>query len=154
MIEVAEELIEAVHRGQVLVTVTLVVLAELTCGVAEALQHGCHGHVSLLPTFLGSGHAYLGHAGTDRNLAIDEGCASGSAGLLAVVVGKPHTLPDDAIDVGCCVAHHATVIVANVPGSDVVTPDDENVGFVLCLRIRNLRASNTASKMLGFISFL
>ena len=38
VVEVAEELIEAVHRGQVLVEVAQVVLAELTGGVALVLQ--------------------------------------------------------------------------------------------------------------------
>jgi hypothetical protein len=50
VVEVAEELIEAVHRRQVLVAVALVVLAELAGGVALALQHGGDRDVGLLPT--------------------------------------------------------------------------------------------------------
>ena len=47
VVEVAEELVEPVHGGQVLVTVALVVLAELAGGVALALQHRGHGDVGL-----------------------------------------------------------------------------------------------------------
>ena len=92
VVEVAEELVEAVHGGQVLVAVALVVLAELAGGVALAFQHGGHRHVGLLPAFLGAGHADLGHAAADGNAATDEGGASGGAALLAVVVGEGNAL--------------------------------------------------------------
>jgi hypothetical protein len=65
VIEAADELVEAVHGGQVFVAVALVVFAELAGGVALALHHGGDGHVGLLPAFLGTGHADLGHAGAD-----------------------------------------------------------------------------------------
>ena len=44
VIEVAEELVEAVHRRQELVQVAEVVLAELAGGVAHALERGGDGH--------------------------------------------------------------------------------------------------------------
>ena len=129
VVEVAEELVEAVHRRQVLVAVALVVLAELAGGVALALQHRGHGDVGLLPAFLGAGQADLGHAGAHRHVAADEGRAAGGAALLAVVVGEGHAFAGDAVDVRRLVAHHAAVVVADVPGADVVAPDDEDVGF-------------------------
>ena len=88
VVEVAEELVEAVHRRQVLVAVALVVLAELAGGVALALQHRRHGDVGLLPALLGAGQADLGHAGAHRHVAADEGGAAGGAALLGVVVGE------------------------------------------------------------------
>ena len=59
VIEVAEELIEAMLRGQVFVAVALVVLAELAGGVTVALHHRGDGHVRLLPAFLGPGRPTL-----------------------------------------------------------------------------------------------
>ena len=44
VIEIAEELVEAVHRGQELVPVAEVVLAELAGGVAQRLERGGDGH--------------------------------------------------------------------------------------------------------------
>ena len=49
VIEIAEELVKAMHGGQELVAVALVVLAELTGGIALRLQDRCHGHVGFLP---------------------------------------------------------------------------------------------------------
>jgi hypothetical protein len=130
VIEAAHELVEAVHGGQVLVAVALVVLAELSGHVALALHHCGHGDIRLLPAFLRAGHADLGHAGADRGGAADEGGASGGAALLGIVIGETDAFLGDAVDVGCFVAHHAAVVVADVPGADVIAPDDEDVGFL------------------------
>ena len=142
VIEVAEELVEAVHGGQMLVAVALVVLAELSGGVALSLEHGGHGDVGLLPAFLGAGQADLGHAGADGDGAADEGRATRRAALLRVVIGEAHAFLGDAIDVRRLVAHHAAVVVADVPGADVVAPDDEDVG----LFVRRLGRSRGAKK--------
>jgi hypothetical protein len=61
---------------------------------------------------------------------VPAGRAAGSAGLLRVVIGEGDTFPGDAVDVGRLVAHHATAVVADVPRSDVVTPDDEDIGLL------------------------
>ena len=45
VIQVAEELVEAVHRGQMLVTVAQVVLAELAGGITLRLQCGRDGRI-------------------------------------------------------------------------------------------------------------
>ena len=55
VVEIAKELIEAVHGGQMFVAVALVVLAELAGGVAETLHDGGHGDVGFLPTFRAPG---------------------------------------------------------------------------------------------------
>ena len=142
VIEAAEELVEAVHRRQMLVAVALVVLAELSGGVALALEDRGHGHVGLLPAFLRAGQTDLGHAGADGHAAADEGRATRRAALLRVVIGEGDAFFGDAIDVRRLVAHHAAAVVADVPGADVVAPDDEDVGFL----VRRLNGGRDAKK--------
>ena len=131
VVEAADELVEPVHGRQVFVAIALVVLAELAGGVALALQDRGHRDVGLLPAFLRAGHADFGHARAHGHAAADEGRATGGAALLRVVVGEGDAFLGDAIDVRRLVAHHATAVVADVPGADVVAPDDEDVGFLL-----------------------
>ena len=83
VIEIAEELVEAVHGRQIFIAVAEVVLAELAGGVAERLQQLGDGRVFLLQADGGAGHADLGQAGADRILAGDEAGAAGGAALLA-----------------------------------------------------------------------
>src|SRR5688572_15610958 len=97
VIEAADELIEAVHGGQVLIAITLMILAELTRGVALALQDGGHGDVGLLPAFLRARHSNLGHAGSDRNAAADERGTPGGTTLLRVVIRERHAFARHAI---------------------------------------------------------
>ena len=66
VVEVAEELVEAVHRRQVLVAVAEVVLAELAGGVAQRLEQLGDGRVLLLQALGRPGQADLGQAGADR----------------------------------------------------------------------------------------
>ena len=82
VVEVAEELVEAVVRGQELVLVAEVVLAELARDVAERLQQLGDGRVLRLQPDVGAWHADLGEAGAKRVLAGDEGSAAGGAALL------------------------------------------------------------------------
>ena len=137
VIEVAEELVEAVHGRQVLVAIAEVVLAELAGGVAERLQQLGDRRILRLQADGRAGHADLGQAGADRVLAGDEGGAAGGAALLAVVVGEGDALVGDAVDVGGSVAHLAAAEVADVPHADVVAPEDQDVRF---LRGRHVRS--------------
>ena len=59
------------HRGQVLVAVTEVVLTELACGVAEILQELRDGRVLGGQPLLGTRHPDLGQTGADGLLAGD-----------------------------------------------------------------------------------
>ena len=79
VVEVAEELIEAVVGGQVLVAVTEVVLAELACRVALGLEHAGDRRVLLAHPFLGAGQTDLGEPGAKHALTHDERCAPGGA---------------------------------------------------------------------------
>ena len=102
VIEVAEELVEAVRGRQELVAIAEVVLAELPADVAERLQDVGNRRVFGLQSEIGAGQADLGQAGADRRLAGDEcGAARGTA-LLAVPVGEVAAFLGDAIDVRAC----------------------------------------------------
>ena len=127
VVEVAEELVEAVHGRQIFVAVAQVVLAELAGGVAQRLEQLGDGRIFLLQSDSGARHADLGQAGADRVLAADEARAARGAALLRIVVGKGDAFFGDAVDVRRPVAHHATAEVADVPDADVVTPEDQDV---------------------------
>ena len=127
VIEIAEELVEAMHRRQVFIAVAEVVLAELAGGVAERLEHLGDRRVFRLEADRRARHPDLGEACADRVLARDETRAAGRAALLAVEVGEGHAFLRDAIDVRRAIPHHATTEVADVPDADVVTPEDQDV---------------------------
>lgn len=106
------------------------IFAELSSGVAETFHDGCHRDVRLLPAFWCSGDADLGHTGANGNRAVDEGGAASRTALLAIVIGEKHAFFRNAVNVRRLVPHHATVVVADVLGADVITPDDEDVRFL------------------------
>ena len=134
VVEIAEPLIEPVHRGQHVVAVAEVVLAELAGRVAERLEQLGERRVCLGQTLGRARQADLGEAGADGRLPGDERRAAGGAALLAVPVGEQRALLGDAVDVRRPVAHHAHVVGADVELADVVAPDDEDVGFLRLLR--------------------
>ena len=131
VIEVAEELVEAVHRRQELVAVAQVVLAELAGGVAHRLERGGDGHRLRRQADGGAGLADGGHAGADRQLAGDEVGAARRAARLGVVVGEQHALGGDLVEVRRAARHHAAVVGADVPDADVVAHDDDDVRLLL-----------------------
>ena len=131
VVQVAEELVEAVHGGQVLVLVPEVVLAELAGGVAVRLQQLGDRRVLLLQTDGRPRHSDLGHAGAEHALSGDERRPPGGAALLAVGVGETHPLVGDPVDVGCSVTHQAVAVTAQVGDADVVAPDDQDVRFAV-----------------------
>src|SRR5262249_55467872 len=72
VVEVAEELVEAVRRGQELVAVPEVVLSELPGDVTQGFEEfGDRGIFGTQPE-VGSRQPDLGEAGADRRLAGDE----------------------------------------------------------------------------------
>ena len=127
VVEVAEELVEAVDGRQELVAVAEVVLAELAGRVALRLEQVGERRVLLGQSFLRARQADLQQAGAEARLAGDERRAPGGAGLLGVVVGEDRAFLGDAVDVRRAVAHHAAVVGADVPVADVVAEDDEDV---------------------------
>ena len=124
MIEVAEELVEAVVCGQELILVPEVVLAELTRGVTQVLEEHGDRRVLFAQPQVRAGHTHLAESGAEHALSGDERRTAGRAALLAVVVGEDHTLVGNAVDVGCPVTHEPHGVGADVCLSDVVAPDD------------------------------
>ncbi len=127
VIEVDEELIEAMHGRQVFIEIAEVVFAKLAGGLIEILKRACHrasrsGH----PDF-GSRLADGGQAGADGQLAGDEGCAPRRATRFSIVVSEKHAFFGEHVEVGRPASHHATVVSTDVPDADVVTHDDDDV---------------------------
>ena len=129
VIEIAEELVEAVHGRQELVAVAEVVLAELAADVALRLEQFGDGRVFRLQAELRPGQSDLGEPRADRRLPRDEGGAPGGAALLPVPVGEHRAFLGDPVDVGGLIPHDAVVVGADVEPADVIAPDDENVWF-------------------------
>ena len=148
VIEIAEELVEAVYGRQMLVAVAEVVLAELAGGVAERLHDVGDARIERPEAKLGAGQADLGQAGADRRLAGDEGRAAGSAALLAVPVGEDRAFLADAVDIGRAVAHDAHVVGADIEPADVVAHDEQDVRLAAGGR-RRLRLRRALSGALG-----
>ena len=130
VVEVAEELVEAVHRRQELVAVAEVVLAELAGGVALLLERRRDRRVLGAQADVGTGEAHLRQPGPVRVLAGDERRTAGGAALLAVCVGEPGALVRDPIDVRGPVSHEAVAVTAQVRDPDVIAPDDQDVRLV------------------------
>src|SRR5690606_26750692 len=87
VIEVAEKLVEASHRRQVLVHVAEVVLAELASGVAERLEQLRQRRVILMESPVLAGKADAEHPGPEGMLTSDERRAARRARLLTVGIG-------------------------------------------------------------------
>ena len=129
VVEVAVELVEPVHGRQEFVAVAEVVLAELARGVAHRLQDGCQRDRLRRQAGRRAGLTHGRHAGADRQLAGDEVRAARRTARFGVVVGEQHPFLGDLVEVRRAARHHAAVIRTDVPHPDVVTHDDEDVGF-------------------------
>ena len=134
VVEVAEKLVEAVVGRQELVPVTQVVLAELPGGVTQGFEQFRQGRILGLQAEVRARDADFGQPGADRALPGDEGRAPRRTALLAVVVGKQHALAGDPVDIGRLVTHQPVAVLADIPDTDVVAPDDENIGAFGCHR--------------------
>ena len=128
MVKVAKELIEAVHRRQMLVAVAQMVLAELTGHIALGFQKRGDGRVFVAHSLRRPRQANLGEAGPDRRLPGDKSGTACGAALLTIIVGEQGAFLGNAVDVGGAVPHHPIVISADVELADIVAHDDEDVG--------------------------
>src|SRR5262249_4939553 len=114
VIEVAKELVEAMVSRQEFVAVAEVVLAELTCGIAERLEELGNRRILLLDANCRAGQADLRQAGAEWRLTQDKRGAARGARLLAVVVDEDAALVPDAIDVRRGETHQAAAVGADV----------------------------------------
>src|SRR5262245_4476769 len=131
VVEVAEELVEAVRGRQELVPIAEMILAELSAHVAERFQDVGDRRILRLQPEVGARQADFGKPGANWRLTGDEGGATGGAALLSVPVGEVAPVPGDAVDVGRAVAHDAVVVHADVEPADVIAPDDQDVRLLL-----------------------
>jgi len=127
VVQVAEELVEAVNGRKKLVAIAEVVFAELARGVAKRLEQLGDRRVLRLKADGGAGHSDFCQAGSDRILPGDEAGAPGRAALLRVVVREKAALVRDPVDVRGAVPHHAVAEFADVPDADIVSPKDEDI---------------------------
>jgi hypothetical protein len=127
VIEVAEELVEAVHRRQEFVQIAKMVLAELTGGVAYSLQRLGDRDCLRRQADGRAGLADRGHAGADRQLAGDEVRAARGAARFRVVVGEQHAFGGQLVEVRRPPGHHAAMVGAEIPDADIVAHDDDDI---------------------------
>src|SRR5215471_18708307 len=139
MVEIAEELVEAVHGGQELVAVADVVLAELAGRIALRLEQLGQRRVLVRQPFLCSREADLEQTGSEAALSGNERGAARGAGLLRVEIGKDRAFSGNAVNVGRAIAHHAPIVGADVPVADVVAEDYEDVRLASGWRRLRLR---------------
>ncbi|MNP14737.1 hypothetical protein D3C76_1070710 [compost metagenome] len=137
VIEVAEELIEAVIGRQVLVLVAQMVLAELAGSVALRLEGLGNGDITGLQADRDARHADLGQPGTQRRLTCDEGRAPRGAAVLRIVIGEHHAFLGDAVDVRCLVADDALAVGADVGLANIVAEDHQDVWLLRGMCQRN-----------------
>ena len=130
VVQVAEELVEPVDRGQELVLVSEVILAELAGGIAQRLEQVGDRRVLRSQALVGARQPHLGQPRADRRLPGDEGGASRGAALLAVPVGEHRPFPSHAVDVGRAVPHDAVIVGTDVVPADVVAPENQNIGLL------------------------
>ena len=131
VIEVAVELIKAVDRRQKLVAIAQVVLADLCCRVTHRFEQFRNRWIFCLNPLRGARHANREQSGTEGVLAEDERRASRSAGLLCVVVSEHDPFFGNSINVRRTAAHQTSVVGADVTDTNVVAPDDQDVGLGL-----------------------
>ena len=131
VIEITEELVEAVHGRQVGITVAQMVLAELAGGIALALEDPSDGGILGTHAELGAGETHLGQARPEAALAGDEGGATGGAALLRVIVREEHSLFGDPVDVRGTIPHHPLGEDRKVGLTVVVPPHDQNIWLTL-----------------------
>ena len=127
MVQVAEELIEAVHGRQIFVEIAKVVLAELPGCVALCLKGGGERYGLSREPHVGSGLSHRRQASADRQFTGNEVRPARRAARLSVVVGEAHALRSQFIEVRCLPGHDALVVGADVEPADVIAHDDEDV---------------------------
>ena len=132
MVQVAEELIEAVHRRQVLVEITQVVLAELPGFIAHRLEGSGERDSLSREAHVGSGLPHSRQARADRQFAGNEVRPTRRAARLSVVVGEAHALRSQFVEVRRLAGHDALVVGANVEPADIVAHDDKDIGLLGC----------------------
>jgi hypothetical protein len=127
VIEVPEELIETVHGGQKLVTVTEVVFSKLPSRVTHLFQYGRDSRRLGGQADRGSRLADGCQPRPNGQFTGDEVSPAGGATRLGVIVGKDGPFTCEFVDVGSPAGHHTAVVRTDVPHADVIPHDEENI---------------------------
>lgn len=106
------------------------VFADLRGGVTHRLKQLGDSGIFILQTLFSCGETDFEQAGAKGGLTKDEGGASSSAGLLAIVVGKEWSFAGDAVNIWGASAHHPAVVSADIPSANIVGHDHDDVGFL------------------------
>lgn len=64
-------------------------------------------------------------------MACYEGGAAGGAALLPVPVGEHRAFMREAVNVRCTISHESMVVGADVEPANIVSPDNQNVRFLI-----------------------
>ncbi len=130
VIQVAPVFLEAMRGRQRVGVVAEMVLAELAGVVAEIKQELGERRGTGPQIGRAAGQLRRNHAGAQRMHAGEEGVAAGGAALLGIVMREYRAFIADAIDVGRLADHQAAMIDARLVEADVVTHDEEDIGFL------------------------
>lgn len=107
------------------------VLAELSRRVAERFDQIGDRRILGTNADRRSGHPHLAQAGAKNALPQGESGAASRATLLAVGIGEKNPFCGDAVDVGGPVPHHPAAVTGEIPDSDVVSEDHEDIRLLV-----------------------
>ena len=130
MIKISEPFIEAMDGWQKLVAIAQMILPKLCGGVSLTFEYLGECWVFFLDPLRRTRNTDRRHPCPDRQLPHKEGRAARRTTGLAIVVCKKSSFLCNSVDVGCS-AHHPVRVSTDIPGADVVTKDDNNVGLLL-----------------------
>src|SRR5262249_12760415 len=134
VIEIPEELIEAVQRRQELIEVAQMVLAELAGGVTHGFQHGGNSRRGIRHADRRASLTDSSQSSADREFAGDEVRTTRRAARFGIIIGTSDRLRRQPIEVGGSTSNYSWIVDADVCPADVVPHDEDNVGPLLLLR--------------------
>src|SRR5271170_7845699 len=132
------------NRGQILVAVAQMVLADLRRGVTKRFEQLGNCRVFVLQALFGGWQPDVQQTRAERRLTSNERGPPRSAGLLRVVIGEECALIGDSVNVRRAPAHHAAMVGTDVPYADIVRHDHDDV------RLLGPRLSRQAASCHGF----
>ena len=107
------------------------VFAELAGRIALRLERGGDGAGFRRQTRGRARLADRGHAGADGQFAGDEIRATRRAARFGVIVGEQHAVLGHLVEVGRRAGHHAAAVSADIPHTNVIAHDEQDVGFFI-----------------------
>jgi len=119
VVEVTEELIETMHRRQILILIPKMVFTKLAGSIPQRFQQFRDGRVFIGHTNISTWHPHLGKPCTYRVLAGDKSRSSGCTALLG---SKGYSFISDPIYIRRPEPHLTAAVIADVPPADIISP--------------------------------